>query len=107
MTVFLVWQGIAPTLWSGLGDNLGRRLTIIGTLIVFLAANLGLSFADQYGVLVFLRCLQAFGSASVIAVGQCPRRSRVRWLNRQGQGRVPSVMSRLVRTGEALSGTFS
>ncbi|WFD23485.1 hypothetical protein MEQU1_002176 [Malassezia equina] len=69
VTMYMIFQGVAPSFWAPLSDTFGRRPIIISTLLVFLAANLGLSFIDVYGGLLVLRMLQACGAASVIAIG--------------------------------------
>ncbi|KAL1932431.1 hypothetical protein VTP01DRAFT_8109 [Rhizomucor pusillus] len=69
VTVYMVFQGLSPTFWGSLADRWGRRPVILGTMAVYVGANIGLALAPSYAALMVLRMLQAFGSISVIAVG--------------------------------------
>lgn len=69
VTCYMIFQGLSPTLWAALGDAKGRRVTVISTLFVFIAACIGLAETRSYAQLVVLRCLQSTGSASTIALG--------------------------------------
>ena len=69
MTSYLIFQGIAPSIWGPLSDVRGRRIAYCCTLLVFLGACVGLAETKNYASLVVLRCLQSTGSASTIAIG--------------------------------------
>lgn len=69
VTAYLVFQGLAPSLWGPVSDVKGRRVAYAGTFLVFLGACVGLALAPSYAALVVLRCLQSTGSASTIAIG--------------------------------------
>lgn len=69
MTSYLVFQGIAPSVWGPISDVKGRRVAYICTFIVFLGACIGLAETKNYMTLIVLRCLQSTGSASTIAIG--------------------------------------
>ncbi|ORY88407.1 major facilitator superfamily domain-containing protein [Leucosporidium creatinivorum] len=69
VTLFLVFQGVTPTFWGAICDVRGRRPVYILTFTVYVAACIGLSQTTSYGVLLALRCIQAAGSASVVALG--------------------------------------
>lgn len=69
VTSYLVFQGLAPSVWGPVSDVRGRRVAYLGTFAVFLGACVGLALARSYAALVALRCLQSAGSASTIAVG--------------------------------------
>ena len=62
-------QSLAPSFWGPLGDNIGRRQVLIYTLLIFLAANIGLALSQNLVMLLVFRFLQAAGSASTIALG--------------------------------------
>lgn len=47
----------------------GRRPINVACMVVLCLSSLGLALAPNYGVLIALRCIQAAGSASTIAVG--------------------------------------
>ncbi|KAM7198991.1 Major facilitator superfamily domain containing protein [Rhypophila sp. PSN 637] len=69
VTSYLLFQGIAPSLWGPISDVKGRRVAYLFTFIVFLGACIGLALAKNYATLLVLRCLQSTGSASTIAIG--------------------------------------
>ena len=71
LTVFayMIFQGIAPTLYGDLADMAGRRPAYIIGFIVFLGANIGLALQHSYAALMVLRCLQSSGSSGTIALG--------------------------------------
>lgn len=69
VTTYLIFQGIAPSLWGPVSDAKGRRSAYICTFIVSIGANVGLALTKNYATLIVLRCLQSTGSASTIAVG--------------------------------------
>jgi multidrug resistance protein len=69
VTSYLVFQGLAPSLWGPVSDVKGRRIAYCGTFLVFLAACIGLAETKNYATLIVLRCLQSTGSASTIAIG--------------------------------------
>lgn len=69
ITSYLVFQGLAPSLWSPISDVKGRRVAYICCFIVFIGACVGLGCTQNYATLVVLRCLQSTGSASTIAIG--------------------------------------
>ncbi|KAG4288563.1 hypothetical protein FPRO06_06215 [Fusarium proliferatum] len=68
ITVYMVVQGIAPSLYGGISDARGRRITFVVALVVYLAANVSLSFTSNLAMLVVLRGLQAAGSAATISI---------------------------------------
>lgn len=69
VTSYLIFQGIAPSLWGPVSDVKGRRIAYICTFLVFIGACIGLAETKNYAALVVLRCLQSTGSASTIAIG--------------------------------------
>ena len=69
VTSYMIFQGLAPSLWGAVADVKGRRLTYICTFLAFLGACLGLANTQNYATLITLRCLQSTGSASTIAIG--------------------------------------
>ncbi|KAG8420288.1 hypothetical protein J3459_011193 [Metarhizium acridum] len=69
VTSYLVFQGLAPSLWGPISDVKGRRSAYICTFLVFLGACIGLAETKNYATLIVLRCLQSTGSASTIAIG--------------------------------------
>ena len=69
VTTYLIFQGLAPSLWGPVSDVRGRRAAYIFTFIVSVGANIGLARAQNYTTMIVLRCLQSTGSASTIAIG--------------------------------------
>ncbi|CDO95490.1 unnamed protein product [Kluyveromyces dobzhanskii CBS 2104] len=68
VVVYLLFQGIAPTISGGLADVYGRRPVILIGMLVYVCASVGLACAHSYGVIVFLRCLQSAGISPIIAI---------------------------------------
>ncbi|KAK6607056.1 major facilitator superfamily transporter [Botrytis cinerea] len=69
VTVYMIVQGLAPSFWGPISDTKGRRITFMGTFIVYLASNIGLALSDNFATLMVFRAIQAAGSAATIAVG--------------------------------------
>ncbi|CAI4213973.1 unnamed protein product [Parascedosporium putredinis] len=69
VTTYLIFQGLAPSVWGPLSDVKGRRIAYCCTFLVFLGACIGLAETKNYATLAALRCLQSAGSASTIAIG--------------------------------------
>ncbi|WVW79763.1 hypothetical protein I302_101733 [Kwoniella bestiolae CBS 10118] len=71
VTVYLVFQAITPSFLGSLSDSYGRRPIYICTLVVYLAANIGLALCptNAYWLLLVLRALQSTGGSAVIAIG--------------------------------------
>ncbi|KAF7714093.1 Uncharacterized protein PECH_003266 [Penicillium ucsense] len=69
VTSYLIFQGLAPSLWGPISDVKGRRIAYLLTFLVFLGACVGLAETKNYAALFVLRCLQSTGSASTIAIG--------------------------------------
>jgi MFS family permease len=72
VTVYMVFQGVTPMLWGTLADRLGRRLIFIVCSIILALSCVGLALCptNAYWLLMLLRCIQAAGSASTVALGK-------------------------------------
>ncbi|RGP81142.1 mfs multidrug [Fusarium longipes] len=68
ITIYMIVQGIAPSLYGAISDTHGRRLTFLLTLLVYTAANISLAFTSNFAMLLVLRGLQAAGSAATISI---------------------------------------
>ncbi|KAF4490280.1 multidrug resistance [Fusarium agapanthi] len=68
ITVYIIVQGIAPSLYGSISDLRGRRIAFVIALAVYLAADLSLAFTSDLAMLVVLRGLQAPGSAATISI---------------------------------------
>ncbi|KAI6012499.1 major facilitator superfamily domain-containing protein [Pisolithus orientalis] len=71
VTVYMVFQGISPVFWGTLADYVGRRPIFLSCMLVLAVACIGLASVptSDYWLLLVLRCVQAAGSASTIALG--------------------------------------
>ncbi|KAH6676271.1 major facilitator superfamily domain-containing protein [Halenospora varia] len=69
LTSYMIFQGLAPTVFGDLADMAGRRPSYILAFIVYVGANIGLALQDSYAALFILRCLQSTGSSGAIALG--------------------------------------
>ncbi|KAG9082189.1 hypothetical protein FRC07_014283 [Ceratobasidium sp. 392] len=71
VTMYLVFQGISPMFWGILADRIGRRPVYLMCLTLLLLSCVGLALVptNAYWLLMVLRCFQAAGSASTIALG--------------------------------------
>ncbi|CAO3636467.1 unnamed protein product [Mucor hiemalis] len=68
ITVYMIFQATSPTFWGTLADNWGRRPVLLSTMVIYCGACIGLALSPNYAALMVFRCLQAFGSSSVIAI---------------------------------------
>ncbi|KAF7303670.1 MFS domain-containing protein [Mycena indigotica] len=71
VTMYIVFQALAPMFWGTLADSWGRRPMFIACLILLSVSCVGLALVppSAYWLLLLLRCVQAAGSASTIALG--------------------------------------
>ncbi|KAJ7671193.1 MFS general substrate transporter [Mycena rosella] len=71
VTMYIIFQGLAPMFWGTLADSWGRRPMFICCLLLLSASCVGLALipTNAYWLLLLLRCFQAAGSASTIALG--------------------------------------
>ncbi|KAK0198905.1 MFS general substrate transporter [Armillaria mellea] len=71
VTVYMIFQGLSPMLFGTMADQVGRRPMFGACLLILSLSCIGLALVptSSYWLLVVLRCLQAAGSASTIALG--------------------------------------
>jgi len=71
VTILFPSHNLAPMMWSTLSDRWGRRPIIFACLAILSLSCVGLALVptSAYWLLVLLRCVQATGSASTIALG--------------------------------------
>lgn len=69
LTSYMIFQGLAPTIFGDLGDMAGRRPALIAGFVIYIGANVGLALQNNYAALLVLRCLQSTGSSGTVALG--------------------------------------
>ncbi|WYZ38794.1 hypothetical protein EsH8_III_000708 [Colletotrichum jinshuiense] len=70
VSVFMLTFAIGPLFWASFADWKGRRPLYIISISIYIVANILLAAVPaNYGALVFLRIVQAFGSAAVVSMG--------------------------------------
>ena len=69
LTTYMIFQGLAPTVFGDLGDMAGRRPALILGFVIYIGANIGLALQNKYSALIILRCLQSTGSSGTVALG--------------------------------------
>ncbi|PSR75171.1 major facilitator superfamily domain-containing protein [Coniella lustricola] len=69
LTTYMIFQGIAPTLFGDFGDMAGRRPAFILAVSIYILANIGLALQDNYAALMVLRMVQSGGSSGTLALG--------------------------------------
>ncbi|KAK3308366.1 major facilitator superfamily domain-containing protein [Chaetomium strumarium] len=68
ITVYMIFQGLAPSFTGSLSDNIGRRPVYFLCFAVYIAANIGLALQHSFAALVVLRCVQSSGSSGTVAL---------------------------------------
>lgn len=69
LTSYMIFQGVAPTIYGDLADMAGRRPAYFIGFVIYIGANIGLALQNSYAALFVLRCLQSSGSSGTIAMG--------------------------------------
>ncbi|EME44074.1 hypothetical protein DOTSEDRAFT_79950 [Dothistroma septosporum NZE10] len=69
LTTYMIFQGLAPTIFGDLADMAGRRPAYIIGFTIYLGACIGIANCNSFAALLILRCLQSSGSSSTIALG--------------------------------------
>lgn len=69
LTSYMIFQGLAPTVFGDLSDMAGRRPAYIIGFVVYIGACIGIACCDSYSALLVLRCLQSTGSSVTVALG--------------------------------------
>jgi MFS family permease len=70
VTSYYVAQGFASLLWEPLADSLGRRPVYIYSFLLYISANIVLSFSPNFAILAVFRAIQAFSIASTVSMGR-------------------------------------
>jgi len=69
LTSYMIFQGLAPTIYGDLADMIGRRPVYFVGFVIYVGANIGLALQTNYAALIVLRCLQSTGSSGTVALG--------------------------------------
>ncbi len=69
LTSYMIFQGLAPTIFGDLADMTGRHPAYIIGFVIYIGANIGLALQNKYAALFILRCLQSTGSSGTVALG--------------------------------------
>lgn len=72
VTIYLVFQAVTPSFFGSMSDSFGRRPIYVGTLIVYMGANIGLALmpTSAYWLLLVLRALQVRSLSSLVREGR-------------------------------------
>ena len=69
ITVYVIFQALAPLLFATASDHLGRRPIYLLTLTIYILASLGLALnRNSYPALICLRALQSLGASAVLSI---------------------------------------
>lgn len=68
VTVYLIVQGIVPTLLGDFSETVGRRPVYLAAFAIYCSASIGLALQRDYAALLILRMLQSAGSSGTIAL---------------------------------------
>ncbi|KAI9662867.1 MAG: hypothetical protein M1821_007914 [Bathelium mastoideum] len=69
LTSYMIFQGLAPTIFGDLADMAGRRPAYIIGFVIYIGACAGIASQHTYAALFILRCMQSSGSSGTIALG--------------------------------------
>lgn len=69
LTTYMIFQGLAPTIFGDLADMAGRRPAYIIGFTIYLGACIGIACCNSFPALLVLRMIQSSGSSSTIALG--------------------------------------
>ncbi|KAH6612192.1 major facilitator superfamily domain-containing protein [Chaetomium sp. MPI-SDFR-AT-0129] len=70
VSVFMLTFAFGPLFWSSFADWKGRRPLYLISIAVYILSNILIAVVPaNYGALVFLRIVQAFGAAAVVSMG--------------------------------------
>ena len=68
LTSYVIFQGLAPTVFGDLADMTGKRPTYILGFIIYIGANVGLALLNNFAALLVLRCLLSTRSSGTVAL---------------------------------------
>lgn len=69
ITLYIVFQAIAPLLFATASDSFGRRPILLVTYAIYTISSLGLALnKSSYAALLVLRAVQSLGASAVLAI---------------------------------------
>jgi MFS family permease len=69
VTLYAACQGLSPPIFASLADSFGRRPLLLGLIVVYACASLGLAInRGNYNVLLALRAMQSIGGSATPAI---------------------------------------
>lgn len=63
LAVYLIAFAISTLLWGPMADRIGRRLVILGSLLVYIIASIGCAYTNDLHSFLLLRTLQGFAAS--------------------------------------------
>ena len=69
ISLFILFQGVTPVLWSAFSEIKGRRMPYIVSLVIYCAATIGSGTVNSIAGFIVLRIIQAAGSSAVLSLG--------------------------------------
>lgn len=70
VTSFLLVQGLTLVLWGAFEDAMGRRPIYLIAQVLYLVANVALSYSPNFSVLLLFRGVRSGGSSSTLILGK-------------------------------------
>ena len=70
VSICLFTSGILSLFWGPLSDRLGRRITIVAALIIFLSASIACALASDIIILIVFRAVQGAAISAAMVVGR-------------------------------------
>lgn len=68
VVMFFILQATAPMVTASIADQMGRKPVVLWCCFIYVVACVCLAVSNKYGLILFLRCVQAAGIAPVVAV---------------------------------------
>ncbi|KAK4702570.1 hypothetical protein P7C70_g3653, partial [Phenoliferia sp. Uapishka_3] len=69
VSLFILGQGVFPSLWSGISEIKGRKKCYLAALAIYVASTAGCSQSNSIGLFLGMRILQSLGSSAVLSLG--------------------------------------
>ncbi|KAF5362842.1 hypothetical protein D9758_007089 [Tetrapyrgos nigripes] len=69
LSLFMLFQGVIPLLWSAVSEVKGRKLVYVSSLTIFTIGSIVVGTSNSIGLVIGFRIIQAAGSSAVMSVG--------------------------------------